>query len=175
MCQRNVKLNKGWGLHSFKKPSLNSRVELQARPLCFLSTLCSVSLLDLATLYWKHLFLVSGFSTITRILHIHHVIPMPSTCTRHGKYSMNFHWNELNCNQGAYSLVGKMWKLKLERNILQRDLSVKRKCWDYIGRQQGVKESFWSWFWNKVCFDNIDLIATSRMHWRRQDVSQKGT
>ena len=27
----------------------------------------------------------------------------------------------------------------------------------------------------KVCFDNIDLITTSRMHWRRQDVSQKGT
>ena len=36
--------------------------------LCFLSTLCSVSLLDLPTLYWKYFFLASGSFTITRIL-----------------------------------------------------------------------------------------------------------
>ena len=59
------KLTKGWGLHC---SSLSPQTELQAHPLCFLSTLCSVSLLGLSTLYWKHLFLASGSFTITRIL-----------------------------------------------------------------------------------------------------------
>lgn len=59
-----------------------------------------------------------------------------------------------------------MWKLKLEKNILQRDLNVKIKYWDYIGRQPGDSKHFLSLVCERinVYFDNIVLVAMSRKH-----------